>query len=487
MAPQYEAVKNRLKDEYDEAFKKLEEKLFAEVDKGPSTEADSHPARFLAKYFLDSDGQPDRSKTKRPILLKDISYAMTKRITDIPGLSYDRDRERGTAVLGWDDAIDNGVESEFDSFMLPPAKKQDDHTAQANYDQKLFLNLYLGVSFLKDRSSCVVKVGNLDTTVSLKYSGLKDKTLPKELQKKGIFIQMKEFGTGENRIAVIGKKPTAIDAEIARLKKEEEEEHEREKLERRYLKANREMASAARHEGVGTRHPLHLQHLVGSYRLQWHADDERCKKYSDPENDDDVMKINIFPSDKDSSSRSLLASFDFGLVQGAMNLALSRQDVDLAVQEQAGNNKPETTDGATSKSHAGDKRPLSTITNPNGVRASRNKRQKTDQTGIQSSNGASSSTSTVTNDNTSEAGSARPAHPNRVYFQFVCNETKEQDRPVADAGNKHAGYLDFDPDTGLTTAKGLFYLPAWFDETPQSISVFKVSHHPAGAREDVQV
>jgi hypothetical protein len=61
-----------------------------------------------------------------------------------------------------------------------------------------------------------------------------------------------------------------------------------------------------------------------------------------------------------------------------------------------------------------------------------------------------------------------------VYFQFVCNEINAY--PVVDDRNEHIGPLDFD-QTGLA-ANGIFYLPAWFGEKPQSISIFKVAEKP---------
>jgi len=278
--------------------------------------------------------------------------------------------------------------------------------------------------------------------------------------------------------------------------------------------------------------------LPGSYRLQWHTDDEGHSLLNDPEDDESFLKLEIFPlddTDPGAGASGLLASFNFGLVEGIMVLALSKRDLELAVKAQPkhsewsenehdeadyyyhpdssndrvqvsyGNNASESysfppfmaadgtpvggigTGNATgccsppnAKTASGKKRSLGVIADPFGVRAALAKRQKTTmppvQQPAQGSSGPAHDLKTAQRQN-----QANNPHPHRVYFQFVCNEVNAY--LLVDYDSKHTGFLDFDADTGLLAAKGAYLLPEWFGDKPQSVSIFKVAHRPEGEKD----
>lgn len=78
-----------------------------EACKGPLAEVRCDPSLFLGKYFLDEDGDPDKTKTSELILLSgylDRHMALKGRTERVPGLHVAegglRDAETVT-VIGW--------------------------------------------------------------------------------------------------------------------------------------------------------------------------------------------------------------------------------------------------------------------------------------------------------------------------------------------------------------------------------------------------
>lgn len=62
--------------------------MFAKIEGGCAKEANADPPRFLAKYFLNSQGQPDKAKTKKPLSfgLWNNKDELRRLIKAVPGL-----------------------------------------------------------------------------------------------------------------------------------------------------------------------------------------------------------------------------------------------------------------------------------------------------------------------------------------------------------------------------------------------------------------
>jgi hypothetical protein len=114
-------------------------------------------------------------------------------------------------------------------------------------------------------------------------------------------------------------------------REEAEEQAEREKAEAE-KKATWERRCKGHYELVAKQQqhpsPFGLAHLPGKYLVQWHSEDY---DYFNELDGEDEMKINILPTE---SPHGVKASFNFGLVEGAMLLAMSKRGVELLRDEQ---------------------------------------------------------------------------------------------------------------------------------------------------------
>ncbi|KAK4236138.1 hypothetical protein C8A03DRAFT_17197 [Achaetomium macrosporum] len=468
LAPSVAAVRDRLRREYDEAFKRLEDKLFAEIKGGYPEEANADPSRFVAKYFLDGQGRPDREKTKEPLSFRSWNHQeeLVEAVEAVPGLAILK--TWSTVLVGWEETMQRGIENEFARLESFFDRREEIHSAQANVDLKLFLKKYLDINL--DGVGAASGARPL-APVTLDRWRLENQKLSEEIMSKAPGLHMEEFETN----AVIGWDAANVAAEIARLKdesrrrqeqQEAEEQAEREKQEAekkarwdRRCKGHYELVAKAR----GRPRPFGLQHLPGSYLVRWDGDSWRAEHYNDPFHDSDLMKLNIFPS---KSSHGVIASFTLGLIEGTMLLAMSKQAVERlreaqprhswrSESEASDDDDDEASRDIKSKSKlTAQKRPLGDIADPWGVQAARAKRQKL------------------------TAPKDEGSHPLRVYFQFACNEVNGY--PLVDDDNKHIGHFDFD-ETGLA-AKGVFDLPT-LGIKAQSISIFKVAEKPESDRE----
>ncbi|KAL2022210.1 hypothetical protein VTK56DRAFT_5820 [Thermocarpiscus australiensis] len=145
LTPSVAAVRDRLRAEYEEAFKRLEDKMFAEIEGGPSEEANTDPPRFVAKYFLDGQGRPDREKTKDPLsfALWNHEEELTEVVKAVPGLTILK--TWSTVLVGWDTTMARGIGNEFARLATFFDRKDYIQSAQANVDSKLFLKKYLHI------------------------------------------------------------------------------------------------------------------------------------------------------------------------------------------------------------------------------------------------------------------------------------------------------------------------------------------------------
>lgn len=476
LTPSVAAIRDRLRRELDDAFKASEAKLFAEIEGGHEKEANTDPPRFVAKYFLDAQGQPDKEKTKEALAFASRSHE--KELDDVvqrvPGLAIRRTRHN--TLVGWEHTMQQGIENEFDRLeSLYWGKKEKIHSAQADVDWELFLQRYLAIDI--DGSAVDPKPS---APVILERWCVQTPQLAKDITARAAGLHMRE----SKEFSVIGWDASKVDTEVARLEDIRRRASEHREAENKARRAKEEVEKKERWERRCKGHyelvanqqqqpsPFGLQSLRGSYLVQWHRDRD-CNNYNNPRYEDEVMKINIFPP---KSPHGVNASFFLGLIEGTMLLGMSKRDVTRLREKQPKRySKPEEDsddDGYQGGIHfgegnenvmpleqAGEKRPLEDIADPYGAQASRAKRLKTEEN--------------------ASGPKQQQAHSNRVYFQFACNEVRWH--PIVDDGNRQVGHLDFD-ESGLT-AKGVFYLPDHFGKEAQSISLFNLAETPESGKE----
>ncbi|KAK3321911.1 hypothetical protein B0H66DRAFT_531273 [Apodospora peruviana] len=254
LAPSVVIVRNRLRREYDEAFKRLEDKQFVEIKGGHSEEANSDPPRFVAKYFLDGRGRPDRNKTKEPLLFQlcNNEKEMFDVVAAVPGLAI-----RQT----WSTGIDPEL------------------TGEPKYLHIDTRGVETGTK--KDRPSAPVTLDRYQL----------------ESQNRG--LHLKEF----NDTGVIGGDSAAVKAEIAHLKEQRQQRQEKAEAEERASEARAEAQKKAtweRHRkgyrelvAKQQRRPNHrsMQDLPGSYVVEWHGKPAEDYDVNDPYHDDDNSHI----------------------------------------------------------------------------------------------------------------------------------------------------------------------------------------------------
>jgi len=470
LAPSVAAVRDRLRQEYDDAFTRLEDKMFAEIKGGHAEEANADPPRFVKKYFLDAQGQPDKEKTKEPLSFASWNNKeeLDEVVKSFPGLAILR--TWSTVLVGWDNTMEKGIENEFSRLELFFSRRERVHSAQANVDLKLFLQRYLSINI---DGAAIVGDPRPSAPVTFLRWELQNRKLPEDIVSKAPGLHLKEFA---DSIVVIGWDASSIEVEIVHLevarRREQEEEEARERAEKeneeakkkerwdRRSKGHRDLLAKQQHQP----NPLGPRHLTGSYLVQWQHDRD-YNDFNDPYSDSELMKLDVFPPE---STHGVKASFCFGLIKGTMLLAMSKRGVELLREEQPKHSSYSEHD--SDEDHEGQsglastwhnnikventsttgKRQLGDIADPFGVQTARAKRQKMG------------------------APRTEESHSSRVYFQFACSEVEGY--PLVDDRNEHIGHLDFDP-TGLA-AKGVFYLPSHFAKEAQCISIFKIAEEP---------
>lgn len=139
-------MRDRLRTEYDAACKRLDDKIFAEIEGGNGEEANADPPRFVATYFLDAHGRPDRKKTKIPLSFESSTNKMEldRVVASVPGLAIRK--TWSTVLVGWALAMKQDIEAEFSRLETFFSRKFDIHSAQANVDLQLFLRKHLALN-----------------------------------------------------------------------------------------------------------------------------------------------------------------------------------------------------------------------------------------------------------------------------------------------------------------------------------------------------
>ncbi|KAK4113317.1 hypothetical protein N656DRAFT_797201 [Canariomyces notabilis] len=368
--------------------------------------------------------------------------------------------------------MDRGIENEFARLeSVFAGKREKIHSQQANISLKRFLKKYLGI---EEEWSAPAPDSRPSATVTLSWYYLDDRELPNQIMAKVPGLHLEKFGYNH----VIGWDAAHVTEEITRLEEERRRLEEQEEAEKRAAEEEKKAQKKARWERRCKRHyelvrvaktqeshrPLGLQTLPGAYLVRWDDNSEDAERCNDPHHDIDVMKLNIFPAE---SSHGCKAYFNFGLIEGTMLLAMTKRGVEMLRDKQPKHSEwsdPEVSDddvhdgdcktgeAKTQTKLTGEKRSLGDIADPWGVQAARANRQQL--TGLKKAE--------------------EESHPNRVYFQFVCNEINGY--PLVDDDNEHVGYLDFD-ETGLA-AKGNFDVPR-LGMKEQAIAIFKIAEKPA--------
>jgi hypothetical protein len=133
------AIEGELNQEYEakcDELKKARLEQFSKIG-SPTKEAEFDVDLFLAKYFLDENGQPDRSKTPKPLPFLDFrdQWSLHTAAEKVPGLhtcSGGTDGDARVWVIGWDRNNVRSVAHEIDAEQ----RAEDMDRAKAECEKK---------------------------------------------------------------------------------------------------------------------------------------------------------------------------------------------------------------------------------------------------------------------------------------------------------------------------------------------------------------
>jgi len=335
LAPSRAAVRDRLRAKYDEAFTRFGDTIFADITGGPAEEASADPPRFVAKYFLDADGKPDRNKTKDVLRLSPDCPELLQVVEGVPGLAIRSTRV--TVLVGWETEMQRGVEAEFARFKSLFKSVPELHSAQASLDLGLFLKRHLGIG--PDGAAPPAGV-RPRAAVQLSRWWLEDRKLPETIMAKNPRLCKDEF----DDTVVISWDADSVAAVIASLRQAARLAREKEKAEERAEQRKKEAQIKARWDRRSKGHtelkkqqpstpqgPLTLQRLVGSYLVLWDnpAEGSNGHDYIDLDPDDEAMRLDVFSPLDAGRAHGVKASFHLGWFEGTMLLGMTRRDVEL--------------------------------------------------------------------------------------------------------------------------------------------------------------
>lgn len=403
----------------------------------PTQEANFDLDRFLAKYFLDGlHGQPAPHKTKDPLKLEYINNPsnFTRAVESITGLGA-RVNEVAT-IVGWKSCLERGIDVEFAKLDSPTAKLHIP-TTEANFDLDRFLAKY----FLDGRNGKPAPHKAPGPIILFPFFRHRNRLRDAVALIPGLSAEEAEGMYGKRTligwdIDKIQSEIRHIEEEVARKKAEKaaEERAEREREWQQTLRPHREYVR--RNQTVNG--PLKLDDIGGSYIV-------RCDKIMEDYTLDDVMTFDIV---NPRSPLGTTAAFHFGIFEGTMLLAMSKDSLQMLRQEMEVDSDEDTDQE--------DSDDLST----NGNLGSRKRVAK----------GAHAAPGSV---------KRRPGmtpKPNHIYLQWAGRETGEGEIQLDI--DDHTGYLDFD-ETKLT-AKGVFcYSEMYGKDSEVSFSIFKVADQPS--------
>ncbi|KAI1742729.1 hypothetical protein F4680DRAFT_411584 [Xylaria scruposa] len=457
--PSIAAVQKRLAtqfaqkcEEYSQAIK--EHKLdihrwhkqnFSKLD-DPSAEARYNLDFFFSKYFVDDEGLPAPRKTPEPIIIWDLldqSESLRRRVDTISGLRAQVTRY--LTVIAWASELKRGVETAF-AMIDRPDVKTDHRTLEALFDPKRFLDKYFLDGF-REKPPKIQKKPIILESWFADSNGFEELThaarrIPNFLIKRASKPAHDTTWSCSQACVVVGwakyvnRQVESLKSEIAQLEaaKAEEEELEKKEAILAELKPHTDYAKAHRSAPSG---PFTPSHLVGSYMMpcQHLQDEYGCQLGS--------MTLDVHAP---TSTHGAVAAFSFGLFEGTMLIASSRESLELLREEQVARSSDED-DEITDEEHF----------------AASGKRKKTASQQLS----AKSSKRRLSGDHAQR--------PGRFYLQWAGCDTGTGDL-VMDEDHERTGYFDLDK-SGII-ARGKLSYPGLLGDKRLAFKLLKVSDIP---------
>lgn len=326
----------------DEVFNQLE---------NPTEEAKSDADKFLAKYFLDEDGEPAPGNYQEAFVLwvDDRETRLTTKVKAIPGLkAYCPDRLRVT-VVGWAGrAFERGLDEAFCqvSEVLP----LDTPDAEALFDVDRFLAKYFmdRLRGQPDKQKTPEPI-QLQGWVYVESPALRDRVrsmYPDGLRRakaktnKGSFVVI---GWGSETVKSrvrkvedeaarrIMRKVSRWEAREKQRRAEESERVEEVQERERFLRGHKEYAKGHR-APTGT---SILEDLVGSYVVECPEISNKWPDHNSP------MTLDVHAA---TSSSGTQAAFALGIIEGTMLLGTSEEAI-RQLEQEAEEAEKDTEDG----------------------------------------------------------------------------------------------------------------------------------------------
>ncbi|KAI0551531.1 hypothetical protein F4679DRAFT_538287 [Xylaria curta] len=409
----------------------------------PSAEARYDLDFFFSKYFVDEEGLPAPHKTSEPIIIWDLlgqSESLRQRVDAIPGLSA-----RVTVyltVIAWASELERGVETAF-AMIDQPDVKTDHPTLEAFFDPTRFLAKYFLDGLhgkpapTKQKKPLILGswFAGSDGFEELLHAAAR---IPDFLIKRASKPTQDTTWSCSQSCIVVGwakyviRQVESLKSEITQIEvaKAKREERQKEKDILAKLKPHIDYARAHRSAQSG---PFTPSHLVGSYvmhcrRLQ---DEYGCELGS--------MTLDVHTP---TSTHGALAAFNFGLIEGTILLACSRESLEVLREEQA-DEEDELTD--EEQLAASGKRKTTASQRP----------------------GAKSFKRRLGGDDTQ--------NPGRFYLQWAGCENGTGDL-VMDEDHERTGYFDLDK-SGMT-ARGKLRYRSFFGDERLVFTLLKVADTP---------
>lgn len=187
-------MRDRLQKEYNEAVERLEDQLFKEIGDNSSKEAQCNERRFIAKYFQDAQGCPDRNKTQDALCVASPSHLEVHRtrlreaVEAVPGLVIHLVKDK--AVVSWEGTIQRGIETEFSRLeshhkTQNPHRHHDPQGCYQSEQANLHLDLFLRKTLHIDKNGETLIEGKRPSApIILHKWDLEDKDLPSNILSK---------------------------------------------------------------------------------------------------------------------------------------------------------------------------------------------------------------------------------------------------------------------------------------------------------------
>ncbi|KAL2833513.1 hypothetical protein BJY01DRAFT_253477 [Aspergillus pseudoustus] len=436
--------------EHAETVKRWEQRQFAQM-LSAADEARYNTDLFLAKYFLTSSGQPDKTKQKEALILDDLApYDLVDKVSAIPGLACRTTRY--VTLVGWAESITPAALdvafAKLDS-SIRKRYKIDLPTEEGEMDLDRFMAKYFWCSctnrvpdqaktpeplkfklssFRKDDLEAKLRAA-VDMTPGLHFEYASGWSGTMEL---GGPTEYMVVGWGAEKVNSLVR---ALEAQRRTMQAEEEaqEKKRQEEEEAEFWRPHTAFMATYR----STSGPLTLDDLKGSYMV-------RCDKLSEKYNCQN-MRIEIQPP---TNPLGVVAAFDFDILSGTMLLSLSEDSLHAFAEELSVDPDSEPDSGVDDWSEPTQKRKR---TGDDGNNPNRIIRRR--------------------------LGEA--PKPNRVYFRWAGASVPENelDGPMDELDDR--GYLDFSPDNKAVAYGVWIYLTFFGRDEKINMSVHKIANEPS--------